>query len=266
MEVPYVVYTEPSNLAVGVDPRAELKLYFNHDLNPASVTTATVYLLYVPDQKPVRGSVAYRQRVVTFQPASPLLSGAYRLSVLGGPTGVKDVLGEPLPKDYVLQFEVSAQEAIPAPVVIEPADQSLISPPPTFVWQAVPGVKRYEVQMSSSPDFNVLVWPNPGDAIDFVYAPDSQTVMVTPGTDLPEGYYYFRVRADGGVWSTSIGFALGKDVQRHEVLILPLSLSKVTPELFAVNVDSRNITLTFNFPLDATTVTADNVYVIKRQI
>lgn len=267
MEVPYVVYTEPSNLAVDVDPQAELKLYFNHDLNPASVTTATVYLLSVNDQQPVRGSVTYRQRLITFKAAAPLLPGAYRLTCLGGNTGVKDVLGEPLPKDFVLQFDVSSTITIPAPQIIAPVDQSLVAAPPTLTWQAVPEIKRYQVQLSLAPDFNVVAWPQPGEMMNFVYAADGQAVSVVPGVDLPDGYYYFRVCGEGGPWSLPVGFALKKSLSETPgQAVSGLVFVGADPELFAVNVTGREISLHFDRSLDATSVTPKTVYVIKKPL
>ncbi len=103
---PRVSATDPADGATGVSAAVHPVVTFNEPLDPASVSSSTVRLLDASDQ-PVAQQAASPQlsadgRRVTITLAAPLGENAvYRIQVLAGSSGVKDVAGNPMDTTYL---------------------------------------------------------------------------------------------------------------------------------------------------------------------
>jgi hypothetical protein len=111
--------TSPPHQAVMAAPPAQLLVAFNREVDLSLVNDTTVYLERLTAQGAVRvpGQAAFRlapgnPAAVLLQPAAPLTSGTYRLTVRGtGPAPLADLNAQALDTDYVSEFTVEA----PAP-------------------------------------------------------------------------------------------------------------------------------------------------------
>src|SRR5262249_43624685 len=114
---PRVVLTSPSDAARGVPPGAHPRVSFSKSVDPLTIDPRTIVLLR-PDGSVVEqaaGSPALEAsgRAATLVPAQALVTGTvYRIQVRGGPSGVKDLAGNPMEGTYTmpLGFEADAAE------------------------------------------------------------------------------------------------------------------------------------------------------------
>ena len=204
-EPPQVIRTSPSNLAMGVGSEEVVELEFSVSIDPKSLDGA----IRIEDQfgaaVPFQLTYDPFSRVVILRPQAPWAPGVtYRVLVRGDATpedqrpAVKSAIGVPMLADFLLTFTTAAVETLPAPLLLSPADASLVSlsEPVRFRWQQVPGAAGYELVVSASPTFE--------PAAISVTTPDLE---YQPAEPLGEGNWWWQVRAldaDGrpGVWSS----------------------------------------------------------------
>ncbi|MEW6770016.1 MAG: Ig-like domain-containing protein [Bacillota bacterium] len=267
LNAPYVMFSEPKMLAEDVDPAKPVVVWFNRDLDPGTVSAATVRLLDLTNRVPVSGEVIYTGRQVTFRPDRPLApESRHQLVVLGGESGVKDILGTAMAQTFTLEFVTGALTGAVVPVVISPAEQEAVAPTFTILWTAV-GEGFYEVQVASDLDFTKVVWPLDGEGYTTVFSEDGSFASVVPARPLEPGYYFVRVRMSGEAWSRPVGFAV---YVREEPLVAEnvvdeLKVVNMLPSPFSGNVslDIGKIVLEFNRELDPQSVSSKSVYVVK---
>ena len=102
---PSVTGSSPAPGTLDVPLSVRPLLVFSEPVDPTSVTALTVRLLDEGDALVVQaaGSPSVRAAEVALLPAEPLRAGtAYRIEVIGGPDGVKDLTGLPLATDWRL--------------------------------------------------------------------------------------------------------------------------------------------------------------------
>jgi len=123
-----------------------IAILFNHDIDPAiyasdSALGAYVLLTSVTDPS-ARNIDSFRNvrfdtvaNVLTFEPNAPLYPGSTYGATLRGST--RDSAGRSLERAYYWEFEVesSVYQGIPIPVLVSPADQSVVTEFPfPFQW------------------------------------------------------------------------------------------------------------------------------------
>ena len=219
--MPFVLETDPVNMAVDVPVSTAISITFSTDMDPATLPGNIVVQTTSGGAK-VEGNITYRDRVAVFRPARPLDPGtSYTVIVAGDAhledgrfTGVRSILGYPMAGVFTFTFTTVAYGELPAPAPVAPAGMSTVAPGRVrFAWTDVAGAADYEVQVSASPTMETLLW--------------STTVTgteVVPAWVFEEGNYFWRVRArravekstpDGtvytdyepGLWSPVVSFA-----------------------------------------------------------
>lgn len=114
--LPAITSVSPANGATGIDVATEIQVYFNKEMEPASVSAATVTL---SDEfgNPVSGSVSYdvMARAALFTPGAALVGlASYTAAVT---TGVADLEGNSLAADYTWVFSTAALGTVSTPIL-----------------------------------------------------------------------------------------------------------------------------------------------------
>jgi hypothetical protein len=112
---PEITVTSPKDKATDASPGKELTATFSEALDPASVTEDTFLLVVEATGDVVTGKVTYdpATRKARLRPDKALLPlAAYRATVTAG---VKDLVGNPMPKDHEWSFQTTAETAPPEP-------------------------------------------------------------------------------------------------------------------------------------------------------
>jgi len=111
---PTVLTVVPASSATGVVITKSVTATFSEDMNPLTVTTATILVtgngLAVPG-----GTVVYNAvtRTATFTPTTTLASSTvYSVQILGGAGGVKDVAGNALASAFAWSFATGGQAGL----------------------------------------------------------------------------------------------------------------------------------------------------------
>src|SRR6185436_12089010 len=118
---PTVASTTPVNNATNVGPTTDMTAVFSEAMDPASLTAATFILRTKQGNNPVAATVSYDPiaRRATLHPTASLASlTAYRATVRGTATGVKDLAGNPLVVDYSWTFTSGQLDVTPPTVTL----------------------------------------------------------------------------------------------------------------------------------------------------
>jgi len=132
---PTVQGATPADGAVDVDPAVHPTVTFSEAIDPASVTAATVQLLdatgAVVPQAAGAPQLSADGRTATVVPAQPLAESAtYRVRVVGGPSGVRDVAGNPLASDWQQTTGFTTRDPVnQSPAVVENVHRTDARPP-----------------------------------------------------------------------------------------------------------------------------------------
>ncbi|MFL5300930.1 MAG: Ig-like domain-containing protein [Anaeromyxobacteraceae bacterium] len=111
---PTVTSTVPASAATGVAITQAVTATFSEDMNPLTVTTATILVTRGGATAPV-GAVVYNavSRTATFSPTKSLASSTtYSVRIVGGAAGVKDIAGNALASDVTTSFTTGAQPGL----------------------------------------------------------------------------------------------------------------------------------------------------------
>src|ERR1019366_9450714 len=106
---PAVTATVPLNGTVGVLVAQAITATFNEAMNATTINTST-FTVTGPGGASVTGAVTYSGTTATFTPAAPLAGSTLYTATIT--TGTTDVLGDPLPSNFVWTFTTG-----PIPVV-----------------------------------------------------------------------------------------------------------------------------------------------------
>jgi hypothetical protein len=136
---PGVTATTPKDKATNASPGDELTATFSEAVDPSTVVAETFILVIEATGEAVTGTVSYdpATRRARLRPDKALLPlAAYRATISAG---VKDLVGNSMPKDHQWSFQTTADTTPPEPPTAPPAppepgpapEPSRPSPPPS---------------------------------------------------------------------------------------------------------------------------------------
>jgi hypothetical protein len=136
---PEVIATSPKDKATDAKPAAEITATFSEAVDPSTVVAETFNVVIAATGEAVTGKVTYdpATRRARFRPDSALLPlSAYRATVSAG---VKDLVGNPMEKDYQWSFQTAAEVAPPSPQQPQPQPGPGPGPSPAPAPPSPPG-------------------------------------------------------------------------------------------------------------------------------
>jgi len=189
-----VLETSPGNYATEVATTASITVTFNIDLDSRYIQD----YVYLTDARGVHidSRIVYKRKTITVTPLNPLDPGkTYQLFVIGDSdltdnkaNGIRSIVGDPMPGNFILTFTTDGEVAIEPPTLTLPGYGSVMRQNPIFAWEPVDGAVGYNIRISKSNRFDVLVFPeNP----DQVYT----ETEIEPAIIWDEGIHYWSVRA-----------------------------------------------------------------------
>ncbi|GAK42040.1 hypothetical protein TCA2_4532 [Paenibacillus sp. TCA20] len=186
-----VLRTFPVHLSQKVDLDSDIEVTFLFDIFKESINTNNVMLLNLKTQKGEEISVVYKDKLLKILPArrlEPLTH--YQVELVGGVEGgIRDITERPLLQSYKFEFVTGNETRMARPLITSPTDLSEITGDAKFTWLPVDRADHYELEISKSNTFDVLVWPHQNTGLIF----DTQVV---PDIDYQKGItYYARIRA-----------------------------------------------------------------------
>ncbi len=115
---PVVLAVQPARDAIDVDPAANVSVDFSEPMDAATLTTTSITLTTVGSTTPLPAAITYdsAHNRATLDPDSPLSTATtYTATVLGGPSGARDLAGNPLAVDEIWSFTTAAPADTTAP-------------------------------------------------------------------------------------------------------------------------------------------------------
>jgi hypothetical protein len=120
----------PAPDAVGVPVTSTVQATFDEPMDGSTIGQGTIELMDEGTGTPVSRTVAYdpATRVVTVTPSSNLPAGeTYRATIRGGPGGVTDLAGNPMPADYSWSFSTQLPITITPGTAVQPGTTTRIA-------------------------------------------------------------------------------------------------------------------------------------------
>jgi hypothetical protein len=191
-----VLRTDPHHTAQKVPLDKPMQVVFMVDINVQTLDEGSVMLFNMGEQKTEPVQIEYRKRTMQITPVHPLQPLTnYQLKVVGGEDGIKDITGQMMPDTFVIDFHSDDVKEIKPPVLLAPTDQSELVTDPQFSWSPAEHAYYYQLEISKSNTFDVLVWPKEPNRIF--------ETNVIPEYKLENGTYYARIRSvkDDGIRS-----------------------------------------------------------------
>jgi hypothetical protein len=169
---------------------AEIEIYFLNDINIKALDTSKIFLSNLTDSVYVPINYEYDHRILKIKPTVELKSNHhYQIQLLGGPKGIQDILGNTMDLTYMSEFTTEKNKQIAAPELLTPSNDTIIHQLPSISWKPVDRADYYLVELSTSRDFHVIVWP---ETTEFLKIHETSII---PDVDLAQGNYYLRVIA-----------------------------------------------------------------------
>jgi hypothetical protein len=183
----FVLRTFPNHLAVAVPQDVTIEIYFVIDIVTDTILPQNVILLNVEEQRSESITLEYRNKVLLIKPENKLSPNThYQIELVGGKNGIKDITGRFLEQSYLFEFYTADVDHIKPPVLTAPAHQTSLTGPVSFAWNAAEKAYFYELEISRSNTFDVLVWPRGESRV--------YETQVTPDISYEPGNYYARIR------------------------------------------------------------------------
>jgi hypothetical protein len=111
----------------------------------------------------------------------------YKIDLVGGENGIKDITGRTLEDTYMFEFYTKDVIEIKPPVLLSPTHLSEYYTDASYDWHPVEQAEYYEMQISKSNTFHTLEWPQePVKIYDNFFTPDLSH---------ERGNYYVRIRS-----------------------------------------------------------------------
>lgn len=186
-----VLKSLPVHLSQKVDLDTDIEVRFLFDILTESINTKNVMLLNLNTQKGEEIAVEYKDKLLKILPASRLSPLThYQVELVGGVEGcIRDITDRPLLQSYKFEFVTGNETRMARPLLTAPTDLSEITGDVRFTWLPVDKADHYELEISRSNTFDVLVWPQEDTSLIF-------ETQVTPVIDYRKGVtYYARIRA-----------------------------------------------------------------------
>lgn len=201
-----VLDVSPGQRASNVNVNTDVTVTFSADINPASFTKNIVVLedynhIYktVDSLKDysqfnvVRGSISYKDRVLTYIPNEPFHTNSCYIIMLND--GITDITGNRMIKKHVSCFYTESVASFPRCEIVSPKYGAICDSIPEFQWRNQ-GSESYQFQISKSNSFELLVYNQviPGNKIE-------NTMRHLPDFQPKEGMYHVRIKSENGEWS-----------------------------------------------------------------
>jgi hypothetical protein len=266
---PTVLQVIPKADSVNVPTNSTIQVFFSEAMDQATITATTVTLRTTVSDVLVTTSLSYNAstNVLTITPAGGLApSTGYTVTIVGGAAGVKDISGNPLAATVTSRFTTAALPDVTPPKVVS------ITPVNGATGIAVDTVVRVrftEAMLASSINASSITLrltsgsaANVAATVTCTATPCVEAVLDPTANLLNDTSYTVTV-------TTNV-----KDLAGHPMALDSVSIFRTKADAdrpFVVNTspgdntlgNSRTaaITVTFNEPLKATTVTASTVFV-----
>jgi hypothetical protein len=136
---PSVASTNPADGATGVSVSVQPDVTFSEEMDPASITASTVRLLDAGSQPVTQAAgsptLSGDGLTATITPASNLATGqTYRIQVVGGASGVKDLAGNAMASDWTQATGFETAQDTTAPVISNVASGNVGSTTADVTW------------------------------------------------------------------------------------------------------------------------------------
>ena len=225
-----VLNISPNHQSSNVNVNSEIQITFSADINPASFNKNIVILedynkIYkninslkdYSQYSVVKGSVSYKDRVLTYTPNEPFHTDTCYVVMLSD--GITDITGNKMIKKHVSCFYTESVASFPRCEIVSPKYGSIVNAVPEFVWKNQYS-ESYCFQISKTNTFELLLYNEiiPGNKIE-------ENMRHTPVFNAEEGMYHIRIKSENGEWS---------DI--HQIFIKAVTDAVVaeedTPEMF----------------------------------
>ena len=225
-----VLNISPNHQSSNVNVNSEIQITFSADINPASFNKNIVILedynkIYkninslkdYSQYSVVKGSISYKDKVLTFTSEEPLHTDTCYIIMLNG--GITDITGNKMIKKHVSCFYTESVASFPRCEIVSPKYGSIVNAIPEFVWKNQYS-ESYCFQISKTNTFELLLYNEiiPGNKIE-------ENMRHTPVFNAEEGMYHIRIKSENGEWS---------DI--HQIFIKAVTDAVVaeedTPEMF----------------------------------
>jgi hypothetical protein len=203
-----VLSVSPSHQLTNVNINSSIEITFSSDINPASFVENIVVLedynkIYrnvnslkdYSQYSVVKGSISYRDKILTYTPNEPFKTDACYVVMLSDK--ITDITGNKMIKKHVSCFYTESVASFPRCEIIAPKYGSIISAIPEFLWKNQYS-ESYIFQVSKSNTFELLLCDDviPGNKLDDV-------IKHKPVFNAKEGMYHIRVKSENGEWSNT---------------------------------------------------------------
>lgn len=201
-----VLNVSPNHQSSNVNVNSEIAITFSADINPASFAKNIVILedynkIYkninslkdYSQYSVVKGSVSYKDRVLTYTPNEPFHTDTCYVVMLSD--GITDITGNKMIKKHVSCFYTESVASFPRCEITSPKYGSIVNAIPEFVWKNQYS-ESYRFQVSKTNTFELLLYDEviPGNKIE-------DKISHTPAFNVEEGMYHVRVQSENGEWS-----------------------------------------------------------------
>lgn len=267
-----VIDITPAHNETNVRINRAVEVKFVFDMIAETITSSTLLLTKV-NGSAIATSVTYDRpsRTAFVKPTANLEKGVqYRLTIIGGDSGISSITGSKLPDHKVYEFTTTHDVAVTAPSSLS---STVANGHVTLSWLHPDSYDdskslTYKAYISTSalnPDDDPasVLWPLPSDALG---ALEGSTVNVS--RHLVPNTYYAYVRALNGTAQSSWSnhqFLIETDlpVASPSMSGVMFEVNATYPQADAVHITPDNFKILFTDDLDFTTITPASVYVIK---
>lgn len=211
-----VLDVSPNNRSSNVNVNSDIKITFTADINPQTFIKNIVVLKDYnhifkdinslkdySQYSVVKGSISYKDRVLTFTPEEQFDTDTCYIVVLND--GITDITGIKMIKKHVSCFYTEAIASFPRCEIISPKYGCITDEVPIFQWKNQCS-ESYIFQISKSNTFELLLYNKVIDGNKI-----TTTIEHKPDIKFEEGLYHIRVKSENGEWSDT-----------HQIFIKPI--------------------------------------------
>lgn len=186
----FILRTNPMHLEENIPLDKVIEVDLMVDLNRNEFNDSLVILYNITERKNIPIRAEYMSRSIKIYPLVELEPNMhYEVTLLGGDNkGLKTITGRYLEESYVFEFFTKDTNEIKPPTITSPTHLTEVYGDVTFEWITIPDAFYYELQVSKSNNFDLLVWPTE----DNVHVYDG---FATPDIAYTKGTYYARMRS-----------------------------------------------------------------------
>lgn len=206
-----VLSTSPSHLEGNVNVHTSISVAFTSDINPNTLTKNMVVLedtnkIYktIEDLKDyskykvVKGSISYKDKLLTYTPSEPFNVDTTYILVLNDK--ISDIIGNQLIQKYVTVFTTEKVASYYKCEFTSPKYGFITDSIPKFKWKNQKS-PSYIFQVSKQNSFESLI------SEDIIEGNQTDEEMsFTPSFNGEEGIYFVRVKSENGEWSDALQF------------------------------------------------------------